>query len=232
MTDNKQSPYIVPGAVVLAGAIIAAAVLLAQNIPPRITAPSQEQARAGLGQEALTPRDVQIELEGWPTMGNPDAKVVMVEYSDFVCPFCKRHYDQTMPLIKQQYIDTGKVRFVYKDFVVVGGDRAAEAAHCAGEQGKFWQYHDLLFARQAEDRGRWSDSLVHRAYAVELGLNADALVQCFEERRYQQKVLASTQEAQRNGGTGTPYTLVNNIPVSGARPFSVFQAAIEAALNQ
>jgi protein-disulfide isomerase len=220
-TDARQNSYIIPAAIVIAGVLIAGAVLWNQNIAPR------PQALPPGAQEMPLP---QVDFEGWPSIGNPDAAVTIVEYSDFACPFCKRFNEETKPLIQEQYVDAGKVRFVYKDFVVVGGDRAAEAAHCAAEQGAFWQYQDLLFARQTEDRGRWADVNVHRAYANELGLNADALAECFEERRYREKVLASTQEAQRNGGEGTPFFLVNEIRISGAQPFSVFQEVIERAL--
>ena len=175
--------------------------------------------------------DVQADLEGWPSIGDPNAPVTIIEYSDFACPFCTRFWEQTLPSIKQDYVDEGIVRFVYKDFVVVGGDRAAEAAHCAAEQDSFWEYHDLLFEHHEQDRARWSDPNVHRGYAETLGLDADALVECFEERRYQAKVQESTREAQAHGGRGTPYFLVNDIPVSGAQPYPVFVEAIETALT-
>jgi protein-disulfide isomerase len=229
---TQQNPYLIPIAIIIAGVLIAGAVLFKQDSPTQTPTLPPEQQGPPFGQEAPPPSNIQIEFEGWPTIGSPEAKVVMVEYSDFACPFCKRNYDETFPLIKKQYIDTGQVRFVYKDFIIVGGDRAAEAAHCAAEQKAFWPYHDLLFEKQTEDRGRWSDVSVHRAYAKKLGLNPDALAKCFEERRYQEKVLASTQEAQTNGGEGTPFTLVNNIPVSGAQPFSAFQTVIDEELKK
>jgi protein-disulfide isomerase len=230
---TQQNSYLMPAAIIIAGVLVAGAVLFGQNISPQTATLSQEQQRVPFGQEAPLPAaDIQVEFEGWPALGNPEAGVVIVEYSDFSCPFCKRLNDETVPFIKQQYIDTGLVRYVYKDFVVVGGDRAAEAAHCAAEQNGFWPYHNLLYARQTEDRGRWSDVNVHRAYAIELGLNADELARCFEERRYREKVLASTQEAIANGGEGTPFILVNNIPISGAQPFSVFQTVIDEELRR
>jgi protein-disulfide isomerase len=220
---SQQNPYLIPAAIVIVGVLVAGAILLKRDTPPQTATPSPGEQEAPIG-------DIQIDLEGWPALGDPEAKVIMVEYSDFACPFCKRLHDDIMPLIKEQYIETGQVRFVYKDLIVVGGDRAAEAAHCAGEQNAYWPYHDILFERQTEDRGRWSDVNVHRAYAQELGLDAAALAECFEERRYQAKVSASTQEAQRNGGDGTPFILINNTPIFGAQPFPVFQEAIERAI--
>lgn len=216
-TNTQQNPYLIPAAIIVAGILIAGAVFLGRNVTP--------------GQEDLAARNIQVELDGWQVVGNPEAKVLIVEYSDYACPFCKKLHDEIIPLIKEQYVDTGKVRYVYKDFIVVGGDRAAEAAHCAAQQGAFWQYNSLLFERQPQDRERWSDPNVHRAYAEELGLDADALVECFEERRFREKVLASTQEAQANGGRGTPITFINNTPIVGAEPFSVFQEVIEAYLR-
>ena len=227
-TTQKQNPYLMPGAIVAAGLIIAGAVILSQK-----AAIQPPGADSGLPEEEqLAPRDINIELEGWATLGSPEAPVLMVEYSDFACPFCTRFWQETLPLIKRDYIDTGKVRMVYKDFIVVGGDRGAEAAHCAQEQGKFWEYHDLLFSRNAQDRSQWSDSSVHRGYGEELALDSDALVECFESRRYQEKVALSTQEATRNGGTGTPYFLINKKPISGAQQYSVFQEIFEEQLKE
>lgn len=91
---------------------------------------------------------VSVDEAGWPTLGDDNAPVTIVEYSDFACPFCARFATQTKPQIVEQYIESGQVRFVRKDFIAVGGNKAAEAAHCAGDQGAYWEYHDLLIARQ------------------------------------------------------------------------------------
>lgn len=224
-TIQKQSPYLMPGAIVIAGAMIAGAAFLTQEN-------GQQQEPSPLPGDETILGDINIELEGWPTMGSPDAPVTIVEYSDFACPFCKRFAEETKPLIKRDYIDTGKVRFVFKDFVVAGGNMAAEAAHCAAEQGKFWEYHALLFSRQTQDRAQWSNSSVHRGYANELGLDATALIECFESRKYQEKVARSTEEAARNGGEGTPFFLINEQPIFGAHPYSVFQQVIDSLLIQ
>ncbi len=92
--------------------------------------------------------ETSFELEDWPSLGDPNAPVLMVEYSDFACPFCKRFAEQTKPSIISEFIDAGLVYFVRKDFIAVGGQKAAEAAHCAGEQGAYWEYHDILVQRQ------------------------------------------------------------------------------------
>lgn len=87
-----------------------------------------------------------------PVLGNTSAKVTLVEFSDYQCPFCGRHFTQTEPQLKKEYIDTGKVRFYYRDFplsqIHLGAEKGAEAARCAGDQGKYWEYHDIVFQNQ------------------------------------------------------------------------------------
>jgi len=172
------------------------------------------------------------ELDGFASMGDVDAPVTVVEYSDFACPYCKRFHEQTKPQIIEEYVEQGIVRFVRKDFIAVGGEKAAEAAHCAGDQGAYWEYTDILMENQTADRSNWGDPAVHAGYAEELGLDAETLLACFEAETYVDKIAASTREAQQNGGNGTPFFVINNSPVSGAQPYSVFKQVIEAELEQ
>ncbi|MBI2013573.1 MAG: DsbA family protein [Candidatus Colwellbacteria bacterium] len=214
--EKKSNSYFLPVSIIIAGAFIASAIYFGGG------SSSSQNANviAGL-----------VDTKDWPVVGVADAPVTIIEYADFTCPYCTRFALEIMPLIKRDYIDTGKVRLVYKDFIAVGGQKAAEAAHCAVEQGKFWQYHDLLFERNAEDRGSWHGVEVHRDYAETLGLDVGALVECFQSGRYQEKVETSTKEARAFGATGTPFFIVNNRPILGAQPYVVFQEAIEFALS-
>lgn len=231
--NQNKNIYLVAGSILLAAVFIAGAIIYTklpqsykESDTARNTAPSVTQERQGTGQKPS------VDINNWPFLGSNNAKVVVVEYADYACPFCGRFWQETLPQLKKDYIDTGKVKFVYKDFIVVGGDMAAEAAHCAAEQGKFWEYHDLLYARQMQDRVNWSNPDIHRGYAKELGLNEDALIECFESRKYQEKVLKSSQEAQQNGAQGTPYFLINNIPIFGAQQYSVFKEAIDSLVSR
>ena len=227
-TTNKKNHYLIPLAIVIAGVVIAGAVFLSQkSAGPKTPGPD-----SSLPDGDKPAGEINIAFDGFASIGNPDAKVLMVEYADFACPFCARFWQETLPEIKKDYIDTGKVRLIYKDFIVVGGDRAAEAAHCAQEQGKFWEYHDLLFSSQSEDRAKWADAAVHRGYAKELGLDEGALIECFESRRYQEKISNSSQEAIQNGGQGPPYFLINKVPVFGAQDYSEFQKIIDSLLAE
>jgi len=215
-------------AIILAGAMVTGAIIFTSG--ESATAPTAATTNQP-GAEEPAPIDVSVDTDGFASLGDPEAPILLVEYSDYACPFCKRFNDETKPQIVQKYVDEGIVRFVRKDFIAVGGDRAAEAAHCAGDQGAYWEYNNILMENQTADRGNWADAAVHRGYAATLGLDADALIACFEDRTHQAKVTASTQEGAENGASGTPYFVVNDIPVSGAQPFSVFEQAIQFALE-
>ncbi len=224
----KNENYLTFIAIIIAGLIIGGAILISEKPSTHEESIDEDQEQVE-GQEGV--RMDQIELEGYPSLGDPEAPVVMVEYSDYACPFCGRFSEETLPEIKENYINTGQVRFVYKDLVVVGGDKAAEAAHCAEEQDAYWDYHDLLFQNLEEDRGNWDDSNVHAGYARDLGLDSQELVDCFEEERYRERVQRSTQEAARFNITGTPGFIINGEVVEGAQPYRVFEEVIERKLN-
>ena len=233
--SQQANNLFIPLSIIIAGGMVAGAVVLTNISSPGgggVAQTGQEQPQQQQQQQdEIDPADVEYDLEGFATLGDADAPVTIVEYSDFACPFCKRFNDQTKPQILDQYVEEGIVQFVRKDFIAVGGDRAAEAAHCAGDQGAYWEYTEHLYANQEADRGAWGQASVHQEYAEELGLDVNALASCFEDRTHQDKVTASTQEAGQNGGQGTPYFVINGIPVSGAQPFNVFEQAIEMALE-
>ena len=158
--------------------------------------------------------------------GNPDAKITMIEYSDFECPFCQRHAP-TLQQVLDQYGDD--VRLVYRHFPLSSihpqAQIAAEASECAGEQGKFWEYHDLLFANQSA-----LQATNLKSYAGQLGLNQGQFDDCLDSQKYAAKVNQQTAEAQAAGITGTPGTFVDAELVRGAYPLSAFTQIIDAKL--
>lgn len=113
-----------------------------------------------------------------PQRGSNKAPVVLIEFSDFRCSFCRKFWQTTLPLLEKKYISTGKVRFIYRHFAVLGkpSELAAQAAECAGEEGKFWEYHDKLFAGAGSPFVLTGDKL--KGYAKELGLKDQAFNQC------------------------------------------------------
>lgn len=234
MTNQKINPYIVPGAIIVAGLLIAGAVIYSerQKREQLLELPDTAPAPNGAEEE----REVRInmaniDLENWPIKGDPNAPIMIVEYSDFACPFCAKFSETIFPQLRESYIDTGKVRFVYKNFISVGGQSEAEAAHCAREQGRFWEYHSILSSRFNADREARRDGIaIYLTYAQELGLNVNDFRACMEGRRFQDKVNGSTQEGQRNGITGTPSFVINGRLLVGAQPFERFQQIIEEEL--
>jgi len=154
--------------------------------------------------------------------------VTIVEFSDFQCPYCSRFFLEAYPQIKQEY--EGKVKFVYRDFPLTAihpyAEKAAEAAGCASNQGKYWEYHDLLWIKQeALD----VDSL--KSYAADLGLDTDAFNGCLDSGAYASEIENDLTEGQSYGVESTPTFFINGQLVSGALPFASFKAVIDAALE-
>ena len=171
-------------------------------------------------------------------IGDPNAPVVVEEFGDFQCPFCRRFHDETLPRIVDDYVRGGQVYFVYRHFPVVDGDQAAQESHtaaaaavCAGRQNRFWDYHDVLFANQsAENRGDFTDRRL-RAMAEMLGLDMAAFDDCYGSQEPWEVVAADSQLALEAGIGATPSFLINGKALVGAQPYQVFQQAIEAELG-
>lgn len=160
--------------------------------------------------------------------GPADAKVVMVEFTDYECPYCQRYYIETYTQIIETYGD--QILYVVKDLPLTSihpnAVPAAIAAHCAGEQDSFWEFHGLLFERE----GGLNDQL-YQGFAENLNLEMDSFNDCLDSGRYDQAVLADTNILQRiNARISTPTFFINGQYVAGAQPFSVFAGLIEAEL--
>jgi protein-disulfide isomerase len=185
------------------------------------------------------------------SMGDPNAPIRIEEFSDFQCPFCERFHEETEPLLRQYYIDTGKVQFIYRSMGNwvsgnIGGGKtesqdAALAMYCAGEQNKFWEMHAHLFANVlGEDVGSFTDKrLAAIAEKVE-GLDLDQFNGCYDSGKYEDRVQQDMQDGLAANINGTPAFLITyNVNgetktrlIEGAQPFSVFQQEIEAALSE
>ena len=159
-----------------------------------------------------------------PVMGNANAKLTIYEFADFQCPYCKRFFDNTLPGLKQKYIDNGKVKFVQIGLAFLGQESkdAAEAAKCAGDQGQFWAYHDELFYnQQGENQGAFNTKKL-RSFAQIIKLNMSDFDQCISTRKMQKSVEDEIKLAQKYNVTSTPTFFINNKLMTGAQPRSVF----------
>lgn len=238
----------VAGAIIIAGVLIAGAVLLKGSSSP-------VGNNAGGDKVAITALSPVNKEDR--TLGNEKAKVAVVVYEDFQCPFCGAisgllkadspliqalkqrdpNWDPFMPTV-MEYVENGDVLFVYRDFAFLGPEsfQASEAARCAEDQGKFWEYHDYLYSHQdGENEGTFSDTNL-KSFAKTLGLDTSAFDKCLDENKYEQAVLDAKNEASSAGVTGTPkgFILKNGKVVNtieGAEPASAVKQKIDAALK-
>lgn len=181
-----------------------------------------------------------VSLAGNPILGKSDAPLTLIEFSDYQCPFCKKFFQTTLPTLKAEYVETGKVRYVFRDFpldqIHPQARKAAEAAHCAGEQGKYWEMHNVLFQNQQ------ALDLHHlKAHARDLKLDASVFDTCLEDGKYTAKVQQDYDDGLAAGVRGTPgFFLGKTEPddtiqgtlITGAQPLAVFRQAIEGLLRK
>jgi protein-disulfide isomerase len=200
-----------------------------------------QQPAAGQQGNAAQPTQAQadpnkkydVSVGSYPVQGNKDAKVTIVEFADYQCPFCEKLYTDTISQIIKQYVDTGKAKFAYRDYAFLGQEStwASEATACANDQGKYWEFHDYLFTHQgSENSGALSkDNL--KGFAATLGLNTDQFNSCLDTDKYAKQVADDLAAGQKVGVQGTPAVFVDGKVVVGAEPFSTFQKLIDQELS-
>jgi protein-disulfide isomerase len=194
----------------------------------------QSQAQAAQPQPPSGPVDITI--DGAYAIGDPNAPITIIEYTDYQCPFCSRHFTQTYPQLKENYIDTGMVYYVFKDFPLTQihpqAVAAASAARCAGEQDAYVAMHDMLFTTQAEWNGRSDADTLFNQYAAEMGLDEAQFATCLAEGTHEEAINADLNEGISYGVSGTPAFFLNGYFLSGAQPYNTFVDAIEFLLEE
>lgn len=254
--NNTLAFAIVFAAVLIAGSLVFFGLQLRNNSvvadtpnDEMLTEQIEEGIEAYIAKQEEEARQAQIEankpkfVEGDFTdddavLGDEDAPVTIIEFSDYECPFCKRHFTQTLPLIKEEYIDTGKVKLVFRDFPLGFHDplatQQAMAAECVREQTDdetYFAYHDLIFENTTSN-GR--GMVVEKLYelADEVGVNRAEFTECLESEKYKDEVIQDIADGQEAGISGTPGFIINGQLVSGAQSFATFKQIIDAELNQ
>jgi len=243
MDDNQSSnrrSYVLPASILIAAVLVSGALVYSAG------------GRKGAGQpisgKELTVADVSKILgpvvQDLIVLGEPKAPVKIIEFADFQCPFCGKFHRETAGQIREEYIKTGKASMIIVDLAFLGQESvaAANAAHCAGEQGKYWTYHDFLFdylwenyyakGKNGENVGAFSvDNL--KSFAKGLGLETSKFDQCLDSQKYTAKVDKGYETAQAvlGGRLSTPSISINGKLIQGAQPYAVFKAAIEEALK-
>ncbi len=253
---NSLNPLQSTGSAILLGsAVVAFSILFSSGVVTfsknaagqpeiKLNQPSRQSAAADQGVAPGVPTQpivggqvagakVEVSTGHLPVKGKEDAKVTIIEFADFQCPFCEKFFNSTGSQIIKDYVETGKAKFAFRHYAFLGQEStwAAEAAECANEQDKFWEYHDYLYNHQGqENSGAFAKDKLE-GFAAAIGLNTDQFKTCLETEKYAQKVRDDMSDGQKAGVNGTPATFVNGQLISGAQPFSAFQTAIEAALK-
>lgn len=191
----------------------------------------------------VTPTDISRPNADFNAAGDPNAPIKITEFSDFQCPYCRLFFENTEALLMEQYVAPGTVYFIYRSvggFIGPESQAAAEAAYCAGDQGKFWQMHDMLFTNQGgENTGTFSDRRLS-AFADKIGLDSNQFSDCFNTGKYKSTTEKDSTDATAAGVKATPsfflnYTVNGELQtklIEGAQTIDVFKQNIDAALAE
>ncbi|MBI4095105.1 MAG: DsbA family protein [Candidatus Liptonbacteria bacterium] len=224
--EGKRKDYFLPVSILIAGAMISGSVLYLVGGKS-----SEDQGLARLSGQGLelTRRDV--------VLGDPNAPVTFIEYGDYQCPFCGRLFTQVEPLLREEYVRTGKLKMVYRNFAFLGPEsfEAAEAAACAKDEQKFWVFHDAVFREEILDGEEHNGNLNRDLFirlAGEAGMDVDKFTACYDADTYANDVRSEAGAAQALGVNATPTVFLNSQQVQGALPYESYRTVIESLLRK
>ena len=232
-----HGPSLAIGAVIAAVSILVSFVAFSaiNNEPELVIEPAPKV------QDVIQPSVISstFTANGSPILGDPNAPITLVEFGDYQCHFCNVHFHNTEHDLLVNYIETGKVKMIFKDFTIIGPDsiNAAHGAHCADDQGKFWQYHDILYNNWTGENNGWASSDNLLRFAQEIELDIDQWSDCMINAKYSQIITDSSKDARDLGITGTPAFFVigpdNTITkISGAQPYENFEKIFNSELEK
>lgn len=235
---KKSNPFLVPFSIIVAGALVGAGIYLSQSgiAKPFVKPDTTNNSLKGVDEVALPPITAQDHI-----LGNPNAKVTIVEYSDTECPFCKQ-FHQTMHRIMDEYGKDGRVAWIYRHFPIAAlhskAPNEAEALECAGELGGndvFWKYTDLVYSRT--DSNNSLDPAELPKIAKDVGLDVKKFNDCLTSQKFAVKIASQVVDAQKAGAEGTPHSVLvtsngQKVAIKGAQPYDVMKSVIDAALSQ
>lgn len=255
METEKNNPLVTTPIAILIGSFLISIAILVSGGAVKIkgfnagTTGTGPAAAASSAPIAAAPEEptgpVKVSLDDDPVLGDPNAPVTIVEFSDYECPFCKRHYDQTHVQLTKDYVDTGKVKIVFRDLPLSFHDPMATteaiAANCAREQGgdkAYWKLHDTMFENTTSNgTGLTKDQL--NTFAGQQGLNVDNFKTCVDTEKYKDEVAKDLADAGNAGATGTPSFIIAKSTgsevegklVVGAQPYAAFKSEIDSLLQ-
>ncbi len=232
----KATNFAVPAAILIGFAMIAAAIFFSGGLGGNANGTATGNTPDTMVADTIRPIDETDHI-----LGNPNAPIVLVEYSDFDCPFCKKYHEETIKPIMDEYGATGKVALVYRHFPLQqlhpNAPKLAEASECVAELGgndAFWKFSDLIFGER--EINAQTDMTKLSSYATTAGVDATAFTTCLSEGRYTDKVNADLADGANAGVQGTPHTFVlvgdQQGTISGAQPYEVVKQLIEGVISQ
>ena len=175
---------------------------------------------------------------GSPILGDPDAPITLVEFGDYQCHYCNVFFQSIEKDILKNYVNTGKVKIIFKDYNIIGEDsvKASQGAHCANDQGLFWEYHDILYSNWTGENNGWASSENLAIFAQQIGLNMNKWSECMNKGSHSQIILKSNDDARTLELTGTPAFFIINSDgkvskLFGAQPFEVFKKIFDEQLE-
>lgn len=250
---NRSNSFLTtPVAILLGAMLISIAILMSGGIikiAPRTagTGANIPATPSVVPQQApQQPTSSKVSVDDDPVLGSKDAKVTLIEFSDYECPFCKRHFDQVYPSLKKDYLDTGKVKMVFRDYPLPFHDPMATfeagAANCAREQGgdnAYFKFHDEIFKRTKSNGNGLTKDEVYQI-AADLGLNQANLKVCADSGKFSEEIKKDVADGSSAGVSGTPSFFIGKSDQSGtitgqiivgAQPYTAFQSAIDPLLK-
>lgn len=249
--DRKNSFLTTPVAILIGCFVISLSILVSGGIikiGPRTisTGVKTSPTPAPVAEQSPQPTVSQVSVDDDPVLGSKDAQVTLIEFSDYECPFCKRHFDQVYPQLKKDYIDTGKVKMVFRDYPLPFHDPMASfeanAANCARQQGgdsTYFKFHDAIFTKTKSNGNGLTKDDVYQ-FASDLGLNQANLKTCADSLKYAEEVKKDIADGSSVGVSGTPTFFIGKSDSSGtisgqilvgAQEYSAFQAVIDPLLQ-
>lgn len=184
------------------------------------------------------PQKVDATVGHLPIKGDKNAKITIIEFSDFQCPFCKQFVDTTYAQIVKEYVDTGKAKIAFRHFPLTSihpnAQKAAEASECANDQGKFWEFHDELFKNQPTWSNQTADvaATTFTTYAGTVGIDTGAFASCVQSGKFAQAVNDDAADGQKAYVSGTPSFVINGNLIVGAVPYATFKQTLDQELNK
>lgn len=211
------------------GALMGDLTKLDENVKP-----VQVQVDSGAGEIAPSVV-VEVTADDDAMLGDADAPIEIIEFSDYQCSYCQRFHAYSYPDLLKNYIETGKVKFVYRDYPLTfhaNSLNAAIAAECAGDQDNYWEMHGKLFDNLAAWSGSTDAGSIFSSYADELGLDVDSFESCYNGADVQEEIKGDMRDALNAGVRATPTFFINGQKLEGAQPYSVFESILESILAE